>query len=126
MKAKKISISITAFLLLLFSATANAQEAMTVEHYFNRAGTKLVSGIANVATGWMELPKTISIWTEKENDPLTGWLEGIFRGVVHVASRTGSGALDVATFLLPTLPTPVPVVIWEDFSQQSEYHAFRM
>jgi hypothetical protein len=25
--------------------------------YVNRAGTKIVSGIANIATGWMELPK---------------------------------------------------------------------
>ena len=86
---------------------------------------KILSGVANVATDWMELPKNISLWSQRETNEWTALAEGVLRGIVHTASRTGSGALDIATFWLPTFPTPTPLFIWEDFSQESEYYAFR-
>ena len=87
---------------------------------------KILSGVANVATGWVELPKNIILWGQKDNNKLVGYTEGVLRGIVHTASRTGSGALDLATFWLPTFPTPTPQFIWDDFSQESDYHGFRM
>lgn len=86
---------------------------------------KILSGVANVATGWMELPKNMSLWSQRETNEWTELAEGVLRRNVHTASRTGSGALDIATFWLPTFPTPTPLFIWEDFSQESEYYAFR-
>lgn len=113
-------------MLLLFSSPAKAYEEITAEIYFNRAGMKILSGVANVTTGWMELPKNIILWSQKENSILVGLPKGVLRGIVHTASRTGSGALDLATFWLPTFPSPDPPFIWDDFSQKSEYQGFRM
>ena len=45
---------------LLFSSPAKAYEEITAEIYFNRAGMKILSGVSNVTTGWMELPKNIT------------------------------------------------------------------
>ena len=114
------------FMLFLFSSQAKANEEITAEIYFSRAGMKILSGVANVATGWVELPKNIILWGQKDNNKLVGYTEGVLRGIVHTASRTGSGALDLATFWLPTFPTPTPQFIWDDFSQESDYHGFRM
>ena len=113
------------FMLFLFSSQAKATEEITAEVYFSRAGMKILSGVANVATGWVELPKSIILWGQKDNNKLIGYTEGLLRGIVHTASRTGSGALDLATFWLPTFPTPTPQFIWDDFSQESDYHGFR-
>ncbi|WP_256207482.1 exosortase system-associated protein, TIGR04073 family [Nitrosomonas marina] len=111
-------------LSLLFSSSAIAQESAT-DTYFSKAGMKILSGVANVATGWLELPKNIILWNQREQSQFIGWTEGILRGAVHTASRTGSGVLDLATFWLPTYPTPNPSLIWDDFYQESEYLAFR-
>lgn len=114
------------FMLFLFPFQAQANEEITAEVYFSRAGMKILSGVANVATGWVELPKNIILWGQKDNNKLVGYTDGVLRGIVHTASRTGSGALDLATFWLPTFPTPTPQFIWDDFSQESDYHGFRM
>lgn len=124
MKSKARFIAVL-LLPLLFSFQARADDRTATEVYFARSGLKLISGVANVATGWMELPKTISIWRRKTDDELVGVTEGVLRGLVHTASRTASGALDLATFWLPTFPTPNPPFIWEDFSVESKYYAFR-
>ena len=113
-------------LLFLLSTQAQASEDITAEVYFSRAGMKVLSGVANVATGWMELPKNISLWNQKNNNVLIDFASGVLWGLVHTASRTGSGAVDVATFWLPTFPTPSPTFIWDDFSKESDYYALRM
>lgn len=111
---------------VLFSSHAQAREDITADVYLSRAGTKILSGIANVATGWMELPKNISLWNQKDDNVLIGTAEGLLWGIVHTASRTGSGAIDLVTFWLPTFPTPEPLLVWDNFSRESEYYAFRM
>lgn len=121
--------SITQFtlllLLLVFALQAKADDTVTTSAYFERAGLKLTSGFANVLTGWMELPKNIGMWQRKTDDGITATSEGVLRGLVHTASRTASGVIDVVTFWLPTFPTPSPPFIWEDYSVESKYHAFR-
>lgn len=112
-------------MFLLFSTQVKAEESITSEIYFDRAGLKLVSGVVNVFTGWMELPKNIGMWRQKNESELTGITEGVLRGLVHTASRTASGAVDVITFWLPTFPTPSPLYVWDDYSAESKYHAFR-
>lgn len=112
-------------LLLLLPFQAKANEEIPAKTYFNRAGLKILSGVTNAATGWLELPKNIMIWHQKEKNSFVGLTEGLLRGIVHTASRTGSGALDLATFWLPTFPTPNPLYIWDDFYEESRYYAFR-
>lgn len=115
-------------LVLLFLAVpvhAGADDPVTTGVYLDRAGLKLGSGIVNVFTGWMELPKNIGMWRHKNESELTGVTEGVLRGLVHTASRTASGAVDVITFWLPTFPTPSPLYVWDDYAAESRYHAFR-
>ena len=111
---------------LLFSPPTHASEDITTEIYFSRAGMKILSGVANVATGWMELPKNISIWTQRDSNPLIGIMEGTLWGIYHTVGRTGNGAVDFITFWLPTYPIPNPVFVWDDFSKESDYLGWRM
>jgi len=114
-------------LILLFSASqVHATEDITANVYMHRAGTKILSGVVNVATGWIELPKNISLWNQKDENILEGTAEGILWGIVHTASRTASGAIDLVTFWIPTFPIPEPLYVFDNFSRESEYHAFRM
>lgn len=114
-------------LSLLFSVSqVHASEEITPNIYMNRAGTKILSGVINVATGWLELPKNISLWNQKEENILQGTAGGILWGIVHTASRTASGAIDLVTFWIPTFPIPEPLLVFDNFSKESEYHAFRM
>ncbi|UJP05044.1 MAG: exosortase system-associated protein, TIGR04073 family [Nitrosomonas sp.] len=105
---------------------ASAREQVTTDVYFSRAGVKLLSGVANVATGWLELPKNIALMTQKDNNILIGLPDGLLWGLYHTAGRTGNGVLDFATFWLPTYPSPDPVFVWEDFSRQTKYLGWRM
>ncbi len=112
--------------LLFFASQAHASEEITPNVYMHRAGTKILSGVINVATGWLELPKNISLWNQKDENILIGTAEGMLWGVVHTASRTVSGAVDLVTFWVPTFPIPEPLLVFENFSKESEYYAFRM
>lgn len=105
---------------------AHASEEITSDVYMNRAGTKIISGIANVATGWMELPKNLSYWSAKNDSIIAGLPEGLLWGLYHTVARTGNGALDFITFWLPTFPSPDPVFVWENASRLSDYRALRM
>ena len=113
-------------LLLLFSPPVRASEDITADIYFSRAGMKILSGVANVATGWMELPKNIAIWTQRDSNPLIGVTEGLLWGIYHTVGRTGNGAVDFLTFWLPTYPIPNPVFVWDDFSKESDYLGWRI
>ncbi|MDE2388666.1 MAG: exosortase system-associated protein, TIGR04073 family [Betaproteobacteria bacterium] len=125
-----MKISTKAVLILviffLFSTSTQASEDITPEIYFSRAGMKILSGAANVATGWMELPKNISIWSQRDSNPLIGVTEGMLWGIYHTVGRTGNGAVDFITFWLPTYPIPNPVFVWDDFSKESDYLGWRM
>lgn len=124
----KMTAKSIALLVLFFACvfSVQAREEITANIYFERAGTKILSGVANTATGWMELPKNIGLWTEKDDSILVGVPEGLLWGLYHTAARTGSGIADFATFWLPTYPTPEPVFVWEDFSKESDYYGWRM
>lgn len=119
-------LAIIISLCFIFSTQVQAMEEITGRVYFSRAGTKILSGVANVATGWMELPKNIILWGQRDKNVVIGVAEGLLWGVFHTASRTGNGALDLATFWLPTYPTPDPLFIWDDFSKDSDYFGWRM
>jgi putative exosortase-associated protein (TIGR04073 family) len=109
--------------LLVISALAffSPQAAMAHgEDYATHAADKLGHGIANTATGIIELPKTMILTSQKEGI-LYGTTVGFLAGLVNVVARTGFGVLDVATFIIPTEPTVSPGYIWEDFSKETTY-----
>ena len=69
------------------------------DSYVEGAAGKLTRGVANAAFGWVELLRQPAI-----ND--NAW-EGVGRGIVHSIGRTGSGVLEVATFIVPQAKIPL-------------------
>jgi putative exosortase-associated protein (TIGR04073 family) len=84
-------------------------------------GEKLGVGIANVATGVAEIPKTMMIST-REHGPGYGMTAGFMTGIVHMLGRTLSGALDIATFMIPTQPIVQPDLVWKRTHTETSYN----
>ncbi|MGH7254382.1 MAG: exosortase system-associated protein, TIGR04073 family [Nitrospirales bacterium] len=79
-------------------------------------GTKLVRGVVNVTTGWLEMPKQMY-----RHATLQGWTGGLligpFEGLGMSFVRTLAGAYEVLTFPLPVPPRyqtmVTPDYVWE-------------
>lgn len=105
-KRALIAIWLLCGVALLMSPTpAHALVSRTVEssspqEVVSAMANKLARGITNVATGWLEFPKQIYI-TYKEDGPVNGILIGPLRGIGMTLVRTGSGAGEAATFMVP-------------------------
>ncbi len=82
-----------AILMLLNIATAS---------YAQDPAKKLGRGLANILTGWIELPKNIYD-TSVEDNPLSGLTIGLAKGVGMTIVRTGAGVYETVTF-----PFPIP------------------
>ncbi|MDP1557998.1 MAG: exosortase system-associated protein, TIGR04073 family [Nitrosomonas sp.] len=108
------SLIIVSILFFLSTQTALAQS------YQNTAGEKVATGIANMVTGFIELPKNIILDSEKEGIPY-GLTVGVISGVMHTVGRTVVGAFDVITFMIPTGPSVYPHYVWENFSRETTY-----
>lgn len=111
---------LVAFVLFTFSP----QMAMAYT-YPTKVGEKIGSGLANVVTGVAEIPKTMMV-TSKREGVAYGVTAGFFTGIVHMVGRTLTGAVDIATFFVPTTPIVRPPYIWEDFDRETTYIAWRM
>lgn len=66
----------------------------------NNAGGKLRRGLANFATGWVEIPIAMDK-AIKESNPVFGVLVGMVKGTVKGVARTAAGAFDTVTFPVP-------------------------
>ena len=77
---------------------------MTAAHvcYASDPFTKLGRGVANVLTGWVEIPKNVYN-TSRDENAFTGMTLGLARGIGLTIVRTGAGLFEAATF-----PFPVP------------------
>lgn len=64
--------------------------------------TKLFRGIANLTTGWLEIPKQIAV-AQQELGTGPGFTWGVAKGIGYAVARTASGAFEIVTF-----PFPVP------------------
>ncbi len=64
--------------------------------------TKLFRGIANAATGWMEIPKQMSL-TWQGQGPGVGLSWGFIKGVGWAIARSVGGVYEIVTF-----PFPIP------------------
>ncbi len=123
---RKTTQSILILAVLYFwSSHAIAFERYSYGHGFGQgyvgvSSEKFVTGIANTATGFIELPKNIILTTQQENI-LHGMTVGLVSGVMHTVGRTVIGVFDVATFLIPTPPSIQPPFIWQDFSVETNY-----
>ena len=77
---------------------------------------KLVRGVANLSTGWLEFPKQIYN-TSSEDGVFKGMTVGPLKGVGMTLVRTVSGAGEVLTFFLayPGFFDPLfdPAYVWQ-------------
>lgn len=90
------------------------------ESYLAKVGEKFGLGVMNVATGWMEIPKTVYVTTSNEGLAY-GVSAGFFKGIAHTFGRTLGGTLEIATFIIPTKPMINPPMIWENFDKETTY-----
>lgn len=107
-------------LLILSALFLFSPQVVMAESYPAKAGEKLANGIANVATGIVEIPKTIVI-TSRSEGVAYGATAGIMMGIMQMVGRTLHGALDVATFMVPTKPLVTPEYVWKDFNKETTY-----
>ncbi len=75
---------------------------MATQCYAQDPLNKLGRGLANVLTGWVELPKNVYDTSVEEN-VLSGLTMGLAKGVGMTIVRTGAGVFETVTF-----PFPIP------------------
>ena len=123
-------ISRQAFIIIssfLISSIAMAEIETTESSQFDKSRTKLISGLANIATGWVEFPKNINIVGQQENTPASGMAAfglGVLQGGWYTINRTGCGAFDLLTFMFPTKPSVDPLFVWDDFLRESKFMGY--
>lgn len=111
-------------LLLLITLSCIPSVAMA-HNYPTKVGEKLANGVTNAVTGVVEIPKTMMI-TGRRHGATYGMTAGLFTGIFHAVGRSVTGALDIATFLVPTTPIVRPNYIWDNFDRETTYTAWQM
>lgn len=108
-------------LLLIFSIFfLLPSQAVAAENYLASSGQKFITGVANAATGFAELPKNIILFSQKEG-PFYGITIGTAQGLLHTVGRSLIGILDAATFIIPNKSPLNPPFIWQDLSTETSY-----
>ena len=92
MKYKGLIIAVVMVMVLAVATSSYAQDP----------AKKLGRGLANILTGWIELPKNIYDVSVEDN-PLAGLTIGLAKGIGMTIVRTGAGIYEVVTF-----PFPIP------------------
>jgi len=83
--------------------------SMATSCYAQDAGKKLMRGLANIVTGWVELPKNIYD-TSVEDNIFSGLTIGLAKGVGMTIVRTGAGIYETVTFPFPIPEDYAPVL----------------
>lgn len=92
------------FASLVITGTAVASSYRTIEtaspqDIVEGMATKGVRGVANILTGWVEIPKQIYV-TGKETGWVRGSIIGPLKGIGMTVVRTVSGAGELLTFFV--------------------------
>ncbi|TPQ29604.1 exosortase system-associated protein, TIGR04073 family [Methylomonas sp. EFPC3] len=105
-----------------FSLTVQADES---ESYGQTVGRKLSTGLANIATSSLEIPKNIIIINNQSN-VIYGFVGGTLKGLLNMGGRIGVGVLDLVSAPVPTQPIVYPLYVWDNFDAETTYgKAFR-
>jgi putative exosortase-associated protein (TIGR04073 family) len=83
--------------------------AMATTCYAQDPGKKIMRGLANVLTGWVELPKNI-YETSVEDNIFAGLTIGLAKGIGMTIVRTGAGLYETITFPFPIPEDYAPVL----------------
>jgi len=96
---KGIIIAIALLTVFCFATSSYAQDP----------GKKLLRGLANIVTGWVELPKNI-YETSVEDNVFSGLTIGLAKGIGMTIVRTGAGIYETVTFPFPIPEEYAPVL----------------
>ncbi|MFH1381165.1 MAG: exosortase system-associated protein, TIGR04073 family [Candidatus Omnitrophota bacterium] len=96
---KGIIIFVAMFVIFSLTTTCFAQDP----------GKKLVRGVANIVTGWVEIPKNIYD-TSVEDNLFSGLTLGLAKGIGMAIVRTGAGVYETVTFPFPIPEEYAPVL----------------
>ncbi|HNX91357.1 MAG TPA: exosortase system-associated protein, TIGR04073 family [Candidatus Omnitrophota bacterium] len=88
--------------ILVVCMVVVAMMGLATQCYAQDPAKKLGRGLANILTGWVELPKNI-YQTSVEENVLSGLTMGLAKGVGMTIVRTGAGVYETVTF-----PFPIP------------------
>lgn len=98
------------------ATTLRSIENSSAQEVVDGMANKFARGVANTATGWLELPKQIAV-TVQEEGPAKGLLVGPLKGVGMTLVRTLGGAGEALTFFVawPGFFDPFidPPYVWE-------------
>ncbi len=124
MKEKYFIFTVVFIFVLLAVPLVNAFAADDLKPIEDRSaqdvvsgmGNKAARGVANVATGWMELPKQIYV-TAREDGTAKGIFIGPLKGIGMTLVRTLAGVGELVTFFVPYPgfydPYVEPSYVWE-------------
>ncbi len=91
------------FLKISFAASIILSTIVFSQPCFaDNAGHKLLRGVGNILTGWLEIPMNIYNTSVEEN-AFVGMTVGLAKGVGMTVARTCVGAYETITF-----PFPIP------------------
>jgi len=113
----KVSKGIIVFLLVLLIAVPcfaggggakakRSQSAQSSQYEEDNAWTKLKTGLINLFTGILDVPREVKAVTD-ESDIVAGATYGLVRGVAMGLYRTVAGAFDTVTFPFPPYDQPL-------------------
>ncbi len=77
--------------------------AATTDELMTGMGKKLMRGVVNILTGWVELPMQILKGVQgklpgAEDNPVVGTVVGLFKGVGYAVGRTAWGGVELVGF----------------------------
>ena len=90
MKKRSLTVLILVISIFLISDISYA------DNFFD----KLLRGIINTATGWVEIPKQV-IKTSQEESFFKGLTVGLAKGIGRGVTRTAVGLCETTTFIAP-------------------------
>lgn len=113
------AIKLPVFVILLCVSTfshAEPEQDSYAEQFISKSGNAL----ANITTGWLEVPKNIYI-TTRETNIIYGFIGGTGMGIFHLAGRIATGVFNLITAPVPSDPIVNPHYIWNDFGTKTTY-----
>jgi len=90
------------------------------ESYWSCFASKFSQGVANMSTGFFEIPKNMINFTTDQN-LFVGMTWGLLRGTAHGVTRTLVGGAEFLTSPIPSDDFASPAYVWDRFSEDSRY-----
>ncbi len=116
---KYVFSSMVSGLLLTVTFSVSAQE-MESPTYGEKVKAKAGSGVVNVVSAPLEIPKSIVNITNDSNF-IFGIVGGGIEGLLNTAGRIANGVSDLVTAPVPTKPVVYPERVWEDMNAETTY-----